>query len=166
MRYVAKIVGMLVVSCSFFVVPGASAQCGAGPDFCQDDPRIARALERKKATLRREYPERLVALLDIGPQCLARIERSPDVFTLVLVRPNGDWSTFPWSEEDETRAKNQLADGQLARYWIVHAQSAFACHGERPAEERPDWRATEKVSASRAILCERTADRTTCRLGG
>lgn len=61
----------------------AYADCNCGPDFCQDDPRIPQTLSKKKAALGAEYPDRLIALLDKGNQCVARIERSPDGFSLV-----------------------------------------------------------------------------------
>ncbi len=60
---------------------GSAFACNSGPDFCTNDPRIPAALEAKKKAMLKEYPSRLVALLDRGVQCIARIERSPDIFT-------------------------------------------------------------------------------------
>lgn len=67
------------------------ADCSCGPDFCQGDPRIPGLLTSKKKSLASQgYPPRLVNLLDIGDQCVARISQSPDAFSMWLIYPNGD----------------------------------------------------------------------------
>ncbi|MER2266136.1 hypothetical protein [Methylobacterium oxalidis] len=133
--------------------PGYAA-CDCGPDFCADDPRIAGSLAAKKQRMSQEYPARLVSLLDRGTQCVARIERSPDIFTLVLVAPEGN-RTLPWSGGDENRAQAKLNSGELSRYWIVHGRRAFSCCGEPRHDEMSDYDATDDVNASRAIRCVR-----------
>jgi len=95
----------------------------------------------------------LVNLLDIGSQCVARIERSPDVFTMWLVDANGSKQTVLWSRENEELAKKKIADGDMRRFWIFNAREAFACGGEKKASDRPDWDAEDEVSADIAILC-------------
>ncbi|MEJ1157318.1 hypothetical protein [Prosthecomicrobium sp. N25] len=131
-----------------------AAACSCGPDFCTDDPRIPAALRAKKAALAKEYPARLVALLDRGTQCVARIERGPDGFSLVLVQKNGDKQSVAWTEDDERIAKTQLASGTLGHYWIVHSRRAFACCGEPAYDARPDYDARDDVNASLAIRCD------------
>jgi hypothetical protein len=87
----------------------AHAACNSGPDFCQDDPRIAAKLLAKKQTLAREYPARLVALLDRGQQCVARIDRSPDIFTLWIVRSdNAKHGSLVLGESDERHARGEV----------------------------------------------------------
>jgi hypothetical protein len=139
---------------------GATAQnaCACGPDFCTNDGRIPALLQQKKARLAAvPYPARLVALLDRGQQCVARIERSPDIFSLVLVEPDDSKLSLPWSKEDEDRAKGQVASGKLKRFWIIHARRAFSCCGQRPYNEMPDYNAEDDVNTSLAIKCEKGA---------
>lgn len=135
--------------------PGQAA-CGCGPDFCSDDPRIASLLAAKKQRLSREYPARLVSLLDRGTQCVARIERSPDIFSFILVSSEGN-STLPWSSEDESRAQAKLNSGELIRYWIVHSRHAFSCCNEPRHDKMSDYDAADDINASRAIRCVRGA---------
>jgi hypothetical protein len=71
----------------FAASSGGARACNSGPDFCTDDPRIPAALTAKKRNLADHgYAARLVGLLDIGVQCVARIEREPDGFRLIDVR--------------------------------------------------------------------------------
>lgn len=132
----------------------AWAACSCGPDFCQDDARIPGALSQKKQSLRASgYPERLVALLDRGDQCYARITRAPDIFTILTVEPNGDKQTVPWDADNERIAKNKLASGQLSRFWTYNARRAFSCCGQPNYDQRPDYDATDDVNTSTALKC-------------
>lgn len=144
-----------VVATTILISDPAAAACNSGPDFCTDDPRIAVALEKKKQTLRKEYPERLVALLDRGVQCVARIERSPNAFTMWIVRPGDTRESVLWSLENEAAAKKEIAGGIVLHFWIVDAQRAFACDGEKPYHQRSDYDKTDDVNTSLAILCDK-----------
>jgi hypothetical protein len=147
----------LVLALALSAAP-ALANCErCGLDFCQTDPRVPAALSDKKKSLSASYPQRLVGLLDIGEQCVARIKRSPDGFTLLLVRLDTTKSTLPWTAEAEERAKAQLASGELRRFWIVHSQRAFSCCGEPNFADRRDYDAMDDVNASYAIKCEKGA---------
>lgn len=132
----------------------ALAGCACGPDYCQDDTRIAAALAAKKNSLAAAgYPPRLLALLDVGTQCYARIHQAPDAFTMLIVSPNGDSQTVPWSDDDVRIANADLASGKISRYWIFNARRAFACCGEASYQDRPDYNSADDVNTSTAIKC-------------
>lgn len=128
--------------------------CQCGPDFCQDDPRVPGALAEKKQALAQEYPSRLVALLDIGDQCFARITRSPDMFTIWLVDVEDAKQTVSWSQDNEDLARAQLESGELKRFWIYNAKRAFSCCNQIPYNERDDYNEEDDVSSATAIRCE------------
>ncbi len=132
----------------------ALAACNSGPDFCTDDPRIPAALAAKKASLLKEYPQRLVSLLDRGVQCIARIERSPTAFTMVVVK-DGSIETLLWDQENENAGKAEIAAGTIKRFWIVHARNAFSCDGQPSYEQQGDYDANDDVNTSLAIKCDR-----------
>jgi len=139
------------------------AGCDCGPDFCQDDARIAAALKAKKQSLAAAgYPDRLVGLLDVGQQCVARITRSPDAFTMLLVESPGHSTTFPWSADDEARARRKVLSGELARYWIYNARNAFSCCKQKKYDAQPDYNATDDVSAATAIKCVKSGADVSC----
>lgn len=138
-----------------FVSPKAQAACNCGPDFCQDDARIGPLLTEKKAELGKEYPQRLINLLDIGSQCVARVERSPDAFTMWIVNADNSKGTILWSQENEDKAKAKIAAGEVKRFWIFNARESFACCKEKKPEERPDWNEEDELNTDAAILCDR-----------
>jgi len=153
----------LIVSALVASTISAFATCACGPDFCQNDARIAAALSAKKKSLSGHgYPARLVSLLDVGDQCYARITRSPDIFTMLLVAPNGDKQTLPWSSDDESIAKADLASGKIKRYWIFNARNDFSCCGQKPYQQRPDYDSADDVNSSTAIKCELSQGKASC----
>jgi len=130
------------------------ADCGCGPDFCQNDPRIASALSQKKNSLRANgFPDKLIILLDRGDQCYARITRAPDIFTIWTVDSNGNKQTVSWSADNERIAKSKLASGGLKRYWIYNARHAFSCCGQTNYDQRSDYDKDDDVNTSTAIKC-------------
>ena len=147
---------VLALACISFMGP-AYAACGSGPDYCTDDPRIAGALAEKKKRLGKEYPARLIALLDRGVQCIARIEQSPDAFTMMVVRPGLAIETVLWSQDNEDAGKKEIQAGMMERFWIVNSRRAFQCDGERPYNERDDYDATDDVNTSLALLCSKSS---------
>lgn len=141
----------------------AIAQCACGPDFCQDDSRVAGALATKKAELSNAgYPKRLIDLIDVGQQCFARIDRSPDIFTMWMVDSADTKQTVPWSIEQEDIALAQVQDGRLKRFWIYNAKQAFSCCDEPRYDERADYDDEDEVSKSTAILCKKSGDTASC----
>jgi len=60
----------------------AQASCSSGPDWCTDDPRIPATLKEKKERLSKEYPDYLVALLDLGVQCVLHGSTSRPMLSL------------------------------------------------------------------------------------
>ena len=156
MKAVASIAIAFVILANIAIAAGAACSCG--PDFCQDDPRIPATLVKKKQDLRASgYPNRLIALIDRGDQCVARITRSPDVFTLWLIGSDGSKRTFPWSQEDEDRATNKVKSGELKRFWIFNTQLAFSCCGQPKYDRRSDYDSEDDVSTSIAIKCTAAA---------
>ncbi|CDZ54447.1 hypothetical protein [Neorhizobium galegae] len=133
-------------------LPSVANACDSGPDYCTDDPRIPGKLAAKKATLSADYPSRLVALLDRGVQCVARIEQSPEGFSLVVVK-NGGIDVLQWDQSNEDATKAELSAGSVKRYWIVNARRAFACDGQPSYDKQPDYDAADDVNASLALKC-------------
>jgi hypothetical protein len=132
----------------------AKAACTCGPDFCQDDPRVPATLAEKKASLRASgYPDRLIALIDRGDQCVARITRSPDIFTMWVIYSNDAKQTVPWSADNERNAMNKVRSGDLKRFWTYNARHAFSCCSQPNYDQRPDYDREDDVSAGTAIKC-------------
>lgn len=131
----------------------AIAACNAGPDYCTDDPRIPQMLADKKASLAKDYPARLVALLDRGTQCVARIRQSPDGFTMVVVK-KGAIDTVGWDQDNEDVSKKEIASGDIERFWIVNSRRAFSCEGQPSYDQQPDYNAADDVNTSLAIKCD------------
>ncbi len=145
---------LIVLVCATPIQPLAAA-CNCGPDFCQDDPRVAPRLSSKKASLGADgYPDRLRNLLDKGGKCYAAIDRAPDIMTIWLIYPNGDKQTVPWSLDDEDKAKNQVTTGELKRFWIYNARHAFACCGEPNYDQRADYNEDDDLNTQQAIRCQ------------
>jgi hypothetical protein len=132
----------------------AKAVCTCGPDFCQDDSRVAATLAAKKGSLRASgFPDRLIALIDRGDQCVARITRSPDIFTMWVIDSKDAKQTVPWSADNERNAMNKVRSGELKRFWIYNARRAFSCCNQPNYDQRPDYDREDDVSAATAIKC-------------
>jgi hypothetical protein len=147
-------IATLPVLATIFLATPAWAACESGPDWCTDDDRIPAMLAEKKTRLAKEYPTRLVALLDRGTQCVARIRTSPDGFSIIDVEPDKDTLSQSWAEDVENVSKGRLARGEITHYWLVHARRAFSCDGEPNYDERSDYIADEDVNADFAIKCD------------
>jgi hypothetical protein len=138
-------------------VTAARAACSCGPDFCQDDPRVPATLAGKEASLRASgYPDRLISLIDRGDQCVARITRSPDIFTMWVIDSKDAKQTVPWSADNERNAMNKVRSGELKRFWIYNARRAFSCCNQPNYDQRPDYDRGDDVSAATAIKCTAT----------
>lgn len=144
---------IIVTFSAFAASTQAMAACGSGPDFCKDDPRIKELLAEKKARLAKDFPAELVALLDRGSKCVARIQQSPDLFTIKEVKANGDFQTVPLNSDAFRISKERLTKGEISHFWLLHASRAFACDGDRPHDQRDDWIAAEEVNSDLAIRC-------------
>jgi len=146
---------VLGITLTFLTATSTMADCSCGPDFCQNDTRIAQALANKKSRLNAAgYPVRLTRLLDVGDQCYARITRSPDNFIMWLIESDGRKVTQNWSAEDEARAKAQLASNKLKRFWIFNTANAFSCCGQPRYNQRADYNSEDDINTSTAILCD------------
>jgi hypothetical protein len=153
-RVVAAILGLvsLIAFLNLCVTP-ARAMCNSGPDYCTDDPRIATKLASKKERLSREYPRRLIALLDRGIQCVARIETAPDGFSMVPIRAAGGIDVIPWDQDNENATKGELSAGTVKRFWIVNSRRAFSCDGQPTYNLQSDYNPDDDVNMSLAIKC-------------
>ncbi|MGR9431377.1 hypothetical protein [Rhizobium leguminosarum] len=142
------------VSVSAFTISTspAAAACGSGPDYCTDDPRIPAVLAAKKRTLVNEYPPRLIALLDRGVQCVARIQQSPNGFSLVIVK-TGQIDVLAWDQDNENAAKAEMTAGTVNHYWVVNSRRAFSCDGQASYDQQPDYVAADDVNSSLALKC-------------
>ncbi|QJX09994.1 hypothetical protein [Rhizobium brockwellii] len=136
---------------AMYASPTAAA-CGSGPDYCTDDPRIPAKLASKKNALAGEYPTRLISLLDRGVQCVARIQQSPNGFSLVIVK-KGQIDVLAWDEDNETATKAEMAAGTVDHYWIVNSRRAFSCDGQASYDQQPDYVAADDVNSSLALKC-------------
>ncbi|MER2252885.1 hypothetical protein ABS772_23480 [Methylorubrum podarium] len=150
-----RIAAVLLLAATAIQTAPAMAACACGPDFCTDDPRTDALLAKKKAVLAREYPVRLVALLYRGPQCVARVTRSPDIFTILVVQNNNAKETVPWSAENQKNVTVKVKAGELSRFWIYNARRAFSCCGEPSYDKMSDYDREDDVNASRAIRCDK-----------
>ena len=137
----------------FIIASSQAAACNMGPDYCTDDPRIPKMLADKKSSLAKDYPARLVALLDRGVQCVARIQQSPDAFTMVVVK-NGGIDTVGWDQDNEDAGKKEIASGEVERFWIVNSRRAFSCEGQPSYDQQSDYNAADDVNTSLAIKCD------------
>ncbi len=154
----AALVGALALA------EAAAAACACGPDFCQDDARIPAALKSKKDRLAASgFAPALVALLDKADRCVAAIERAPDTFTLMTVKPNGDTLAIEISDDNERIAREQVLDGRLSAYYKFNVREAFACCQRPPAAQRPDWSAALSLSLGQAIACRKASAAVECK---
>jgi hypothetical protein len=151
-------VTMLVVTS-----PGLALACACGPDFCPDDRRIAPALQAKKASLTAQgFSSALIALLDKADRCVAAIERAPDTFTLMTVKPNGDNVATELSSDNERIARANVLDGRLSAYYKFNVREAFACCQRPAAAQRADWNAPLSLSLGQAIACKKSGNSVQC----
>jgi hypothetical protein len=143
----------LALTAGLACASGARA-CNAGPDYCADDPRVPAALAAKKQELKRQgYPDRLIGLLDLGVQCVARIRTEPANFRIIDVAADGSFPEVNWDDDEERIAKANLLSGKSKRYWIVNARRAFSCAGQKPFDQQPDYNPADDVNADGAIKC-------------
>jgi hypothetical protein len=141
-----------------------AAQCSCGPDFCIGDARVAKRLSAKKDSLRRQgYPADLVALFDKSEPCYAAIDRAPDGFSLMTVKPNGDNLVTQWSEDNEEAAKRAIEVGDLSAFYKFNVRKAFACCERPKAEDRADWNPNLSLSTGQAISCQKLSSAIRCR---
>lgn len=145
----------LLTGFMLLIANSATAQtCNCGPDFCLNDPRYPSVLEDKRATLRNSYPERLVALLDRGGKCVARLERAPDGFSIMEHRSDASILVSTWTKDAEDEARKGVQDGRLRAFYLFNGRNAFSCCEEAEYSDRPDYDATLDLSRSLAIKCD------------
>jgi hypothetical protein len=101
--------------------------------------RFARELSSKKEKLSQEYPPRLMALLDRGVQCVARIETEPDGFSMVIIKADGGIDVIAWDQDNENATKAEILAGTVARVWIVNSRRAFSCDGQPSYNLQSDY---------------------------
>jgi hypothetical protein len=134
---------VLASAVSLLTAPAAGAkECPpCGPRFCLGDPGYTAALgEAKAELLARGYPERLVALLSKIPPCIGCLDSSPRAFHLQIDfgKRRKEISTL-WTAELEVSAREQLAKGKIAGFYIYNAAQACACCDGKEGRKRADW---------------------------
>jgi hypothetical protein len=151
----------------FLAAISLSADCPPyGPDYCLNDPAYPQKLKQKKQTLKVQgYPDDLIALLDKDGHCVAAVAQSPDGFSVLTVKSNGDRLTIAWTKQAEDSAKQQLLSGQIAAYYKMNSARALACAGEKKAEERADWSASLMINLGLAIKCTKAGNSVSCAPG-
>jgi hypothetical protein len=160
----ADTLAALVMALAAFSAPAAGADCAqCGPDFCHGDSRYPALLAAKKQHLKQAgYPDSLVALMNRDGECVARVERAPDGFSIKIVSSAGA-STISWTSDDERIAHDDLLHGKIDRYYKFNAAHAFVCCGDQKPEDRPDWNATDGVSTGQAIVCKKIGGAVQCK---
>lgn len=145
-------------------VEPAHAACACGPDFCQDDGRVAGALAAKRRALAKAgYPERLLRLFDRAPRCVAAAERAPDGFTLLRVAANGDKDARAWSQAAEDAARADLLAGTLRSYHVMNVRHALSCCQEPCYADRPDYDRDLDLNTDAAISCWKSGTAASCK---
>jgi hypothetical protein len=138
--------------------------CGCGPDFCKGDSRYAGKLAAKKNAMKNAgYPSDLVALVDRDGACVARVEQSPDGFSLMTVTLQGVKTILEWAADQEEAARKQLISGQLKAYYKFNVRQRFACCGDPKAENAPDWDSDLGLSKGIAIACTKSGSSVACK---
>jgi hypothetical protein len=153
---------IIAVAVAFGAAIGAApswADCGCGPLYCKIDPTFPAAFAKKKAALSHAgYPNRLIALLDKGGQCLVCVGNgSPDVFTLLPPTKNAQGQVVlnpvPWDEDNERIANDHLRSEEIKSYYIYNTRKACTCCGEPKAEDRDDYDADLDLNRGTSLKC-------------
>lgn len=140
-----------------------SQDCACGPNFCQDDPRYAKAMTAKKASLRKDgYPDRLIALLDKDGKCYQQVTTSPGIFTIRLIYSDRQ-KNFPWTQLDEDLARKEVLSGEIKAFYMFNVDKAFNCCGEPDYRHRPDWDSNLDLNRDLAIGCTKSGTAVACR---
>jgi hypothetical protein len=140
------------------------ADCGCGPLYCKNDPTFPAALAKKKKALSSAgYPDRLIALLDKGGQCLVCVgSGSPDIFTLLPPTKNDQGQVVlnpvPWDEDNERIANDHLRSGEIKSYYIYNIRKACTCCGEPKAENRDDYDSDLELNRNTSLKCVKAND--------
>jgi hypothetical protein len=141
----------------------AELACTCGPDFCQSDPRVEGAFVAKRKSLAEEgFPERLLALFDRSPRCVAAAERAPDSFSLMRVAPNGVKDVRGWTADDEAKARIDVVNGTIKSFHVMHVRRTFACCGDADYSLRSDYDPALDLNTAAALNCKKAGATATC----
>ena len=143
----------LLLSAGWIFSQSQAQTCSCGPDFCTDTSGYNSALAAKKQKLSKEYPARLVALLDKEDRCQACIERSPDSFNLFRRAKDGTITIDEWTAENETIGAADLASGTLTACRVIITRHAFECCGSKPFSQRADYDKLLDLNATATLAC-------------
>jgi hypothetical protein len=152
-----SIVGLLIFASGI-----SAADCKCGPLYCKEGNGYAVALAEKKAALLKEYPPRLVSIVDRVRKCEGCIRTSPDGFSIMRVAPNGDKSIKTWRKQDETDGARATASGALKQCLVIYARQACSCADEEAAcgtneyAKRKDYDRSLDLNTDMAITCSST----------
>jgi hypothetical protein len=138
---------------ALFCFSTVHADCACGPTYCLDTPEFVAALAKKKKELSRDYPARLVAILDKASHCEACITGGPDGFTLVFKNTDGSLQTQSWDADNERIGAQNIVAGKLKACRVVWLREAFACCQQKKARDRPDWDVSLELSRDMSVPC-------------
>lgn len=156
MKVRAMVVAIIVLLCAGLFSGACLAQaCSCGPDFCTDTPDLNKVLAEKRQALSKNFPTRLVGLLDKVDRCRACIQRSPDGFSLFRQTPDGAITIDSWTEENEKIGAAALASGELRVCRVIITRRAFECCGSVAYHKRADYDKSLDLNTGATLICEK-----------
>ncbi len=126
-----------------------------GPDFCTDSLDFKKALAAKKSRLSKDYPVRLVGLLDKVDRCKARIERTLDGFSLLRRTPDGKITVDSWTRENEKLGAVAPSSGALTACCVINTRHAIECCGTANFSNRADYDQQLDLNTGTTVECEK-----------
>lgn len=140
------------------------------PAYRKDPVATRRAIEAKKAELRRRgFPERFLHLLD-AEQCPKCVQIASDSFHIMVVYNDDEnaptdskgrrWThhTFGWDPQSERQVREELAAGKIKAFYIMNTATRCDCCPEVNDYHTPDmyddWNKDLEVNMSHVIPFE------------
>ncbi len=150
-KTIATIVAVLFVD--LWWPARAAADCPCGPTYCKDTPAFTSALVAKKAALSKEYPARLVSILDRVAHCEACISTGPDGFSLFRVGNDNLISIDGWDADNERIGATAVTSGDLKQCFVIYVRHAFSCCGDVTFGQRSDYNSQLDLNTDMAVPC-------------
>lgn len=144
---------LLLFVISALSIPHAKGDCPCGPTFCLETPGFAKALAEKKSDLAKEYPSRLISILDKASHCEACVRQGPDAFTLIYKKSDDTIELQAWDANNERIAATNLSNGKLKACRVTWLREAFKCCQQKPADQRRDWDRDLRLSLDMSVRC-------------
>ena len=145
--------GLLLLIAGLLWLSAAYGDCPCGPTYCTGTPEYKAALATKKKALLKEYPARLVAILDRVGHCEHCVTSGPDGFSLLIKDTHGKLLIDHWDADNERIGAKDLASGKLTACRVIYARRACGCCQEKQPEERPDWDNALELNTEMSVPC-------------